>query len=103
MRGVEGMDKSVRQVLSGDTSAISTLRCLKLYLERMGTDFQNGSELQRIAGEALLFFPYLFALIPKHTEGNLEREKVANLLDAQSCVLRRQLDLYHLHDLFQLA
>lgn len=50
LRGVEGMDKSVRQVLAGDTSAISTLRCLKLYLERMGTDFQNASELQRIAG-----------------------------------------------------
>lgn len=57
LRGVEGMDKSVRQVLAGDTSAISTLRCLKLYLERMGTDFQNASELQRIAGDsfALLY------------------------------------------------
>ena len=51
LRGVEGMDKSVRQVLGGDTSAISTLRCLKLYLERMGTDFQNASELHRIAGD----------------------------------------------------
>ena len=50
LRGVEGMDKSVRQVLGGDTSAISTLRCLKLYLERMGTNFQNASELHRIAG-----------------------------------------------------
>lgn len=50
LRGVEGMDKSVRQVLGGDTSAISTLRCLKLYLERLGTDFQNASELHRIAG-----------------------------------------------------
>lgn len=45
------MDKSVRQVLGGDTSAISTLRCLKLYLERMGSDFQNASELHRIAGK----------------------------------------------------
>ena len=53
LRGVEGMDKSVRQVLGGDTSAISTLRCLKLYLERMGSDFQNASELHRIAGEPL--------------------------------------------------
>ena len=43
-------DKSVRQVLGADTSAISTLRCLKLYLERLGCDFQNPSELQRIAG-----------------------------------------------------
>ena len=50
LRGVEGMDKSVRQVLAGDTSAISTLRCLKLYLERLGTDFQNAAELHRIAG-----------------------------------------------------
>lgn len=50
LRAVEGMDKSVRQVLGADTSAISTLRCLKLYLERLGCDFQNASELQRIAG-----------------------------------------------------
>ena len=50
LRAVEGMDKSVRQVLGADTSAISTLRCLKLYLERLGSDFQNASELQRIAG-----------------------------------------------------
>ena len=51
LRAVEGMDKSVRRVLGSDTSAISTLRCLKLYLERLGSDFQNASELQRIAGE----------------------------------------------------
>ena len=51
LRSVEGMDKSVRQVLGADTSAISTLRCLKLYLERLGCDFQHAPELQRIAGQ----------------------------------------------------
>ena len=57
LRAVEGMDKSVRQVLGADTSAISTLRCLKLYLERLGCDFQNPSELQRIAGWFTLLTP----------------------------------------------
>lgn len=52
LRAVEGMDKSVRQVLGADTNAISTLRCLKLYLERLGCDFQNASELQCIAGRS---------------------------------------------------
>lgn len=39
------------QVLGADTSAISTLRCLKLYLERLGSDFQNAAELHRVAGQ----------------------------------------------------
>ena len=48
--GVENMEKSVRQILNNDTSAISTLRCLKLYLERLGCDFGDGQQLQRAAG-----------------------------------------------------
>ena len=39
------------QVLGADTSAISTLRCLKLYLERLGSDFQSAAELHRVAGQ----------------------------------------------------
>ena len=75
LRGVEGMDKSVRQVLAGDTSAISTLRCLKLYLERMGTDFQNASELQRIAGSLL---PALY-LTQRCSEGVASHETAQTL------------------------
>ena len=50
LAGVENMEKSVRQILNNDTSAISTLRCLKLYLERLGCDFGDGQQLQRAAG-----------------------------------------------------
>ena len=42
------------QVLGADTSAISTLRCLKLYLERLGSDFQNAAELHRVAGQCIV-------------------------------------------------
>ena len=50
LAGVENMEKSVRQILNNDTSAISTLRCLKLYLERLGCAFGDGQQLQRAAG-----------------------------------------------------
>lgn len=45
-----GIEKSVRQVLGNDTGAISALRCLKLYLERLGCDFQHAGQLHIIAG-----------------------------------------------------
>ena len=35
------MEWNVRQVLAHDTSAISTYRCLKIFLERLGCNFAD--------------------------------------------------------------
>ncbi|KAK9820095.1 hypothetical protein WJX72_006068 [[Myrmecia] bisecta] len=49
---VQQMEWNIRRVLNNDTAAISTLRCLKLYLERMGANFLDQDSLQTIAGGA---------------------------------------------------
>ena len=50
MAMIEQMDWSTRRVLVNDTSAISTLRCLKLYLERLGCNFLDPDSVQMLAG-----------------------------------------------------
>lgn len=40
------MEANMQAALGGDTKAISMLRCLKLFLERMGTD-QQASRAQQ--------------------------------------------------------
>ncbi|CAL5229689.1 g13058 [Coccomyxa viridis] len=40
-------------ILGGDTGAISALRILHLYMERLGCDFQDSVALERTAGNAL--------------------------------------------------
>ena len=50
MQMIEQMDWSTRRVLVNDTSAISTLRCLKLYLERLGCNFLDPDSVQLLAG-----------------------------------------------------
>ncbi|EFN58079.1 hypothetical protein CHLNCDRAFT_142374 [Chlorella variabilis] len=49
---VEQMEWNVRQVLSQDTAAISTLRCLKLFLERMGAHHMDARSGAAMAGRA---------------------------------------------------
>eukprot|EP00210_Caulerpa_lentillifera_P008588 g8192.t1 len=49
---IAGMEFSLQQVLNGDTSTISTLRCVKLYLSRLGTDFLDEKSVHAIAGAA---------------------------------------------------
>ena len=39
-------------VLNNDTATISTLRCLKLYLERLGCNFLDQESVQMVAGSA---------------------------------------------------
>ena len=46
------MEWNVWRVLSNDTATISTLRCLKLYLERLGCKFMDQESLQMVAGSA---------------------------------------------------
>lgn len=46
------MEWNVRRVLGNDTAAISTLRCLKLYLERMGCNFLAHETVQSLAGSS---------------------------------------------------
>ena len=55
MQMIEQMDWSTRRVLVNDTSAISTLRCLKLYLERLGCNFLDPDSVQLLAGVRLLY------------------------------------------------
>ncbi|KAL4442119.1 hypothetical protein ABPG77_011380 [Micractinium sp. CCAP 211/92] len=50
---VEQMEWNIRQVLSQDTAAISTLRCLKLFLERMGAHHLDGPSMAAMAGRAM--------------------------------------------------
>ena len=47
---VTQMEWQMRRVLGNDTSAISTLRCLKLYLERLGCNFLDQESVQMLAG-----------------------------------------------------
>ena len=49
---VEQMEWNVRQVLGQDTAAISTLRCLKLYLERLGGHVMDKECASAMAGRA---------------------------------------------------
>ncbi|CAD7704480.1 unnamed protein product, partial [Ostreobium quekettii] len=49
---VAKMEWNLRQVLGGDTATISTLRCLKLYLERLGTNFLDPRSCAQVAGNA---------------------------------------------------
>lgn len=46
---------TVYAALGGDTSAISTLRVLKLYLERLGADLTQPEGVYAAAGDALLY------------------------------------------------
>ena len=47
---VQQMEWNMRRVLGNDTSPISTLRCLKLYLERLGCNFLDQESVQMLAG-----------------------------------------------------
>ncbi|KAI7837283.1 hypothetical protein COHA_008897 [Chlorella ohadii] len=49
---VDQMEWNVRQVLVQDTAAISTLRCLKLFLERMGAHHLDEAAAAAMAGRA---------------------------------------------------
>ena len=53
------MEWNVRRVLGNDTSAISCLRCLKLYLERLGANFLDGDTARALAQA---YFPLARAL-----------------------------------------
>lgn len=46
------MEWNVWRVLNNDTATISTLRCLKLYLERLGCNFLDQESVQTLAGSA---------------------------------------------------
>lgn len=46
------MEWNVWHVLNNDTATISTLRCLKLYLERLGCNFLDQESVQTLAGSA---------------------------------------------------
>jgi pentatricopeptide repeat domain-containing protein 1 len=48
---------AVRAALGGDTSSISALRVLKLYLERLGAEFGGAEGLAPVAGAALALLP----------------------------------------------
>ena len=50
--GLEAGQDAVRALLAGDTSSISALRVLKLYLERLGVDFGHTHGVRSVAGEA---------------------------------------------------
>lgn len=47
------MEWNLRHVLGSDTSAISTLRCIKLYLERLGSHFLDDKSVDAISGSAV--------------------------------------------------
>lgn len=49
---IQQMEWNVRRVLGNDTAAISTLRCLKLYLERMGCNYLQQETLHSVAGSS---------------------------------------------------
>jgi hypothetical protein len=49
---IEQMEWNVKQVLGQDTAAISTLRCLKLYLERLGGNLMDDKAAESLAGRA---------------------------------------------------
>jgi pentatricopeptide repeat domain-containing protein 1 len=47
---VEQMEWNIRQVLAQDTAAISTLRCLRLFLERLGANHLDAPAAAAMAG-----------------------------------------------------
>lgn len=49
---IQQMEWNVWRVLNNDTATISTLRCLKLYLERLGCNFLDQDSVQTLAGSA---------------------------------------------------
>ncbi|GMH40845.1 hypothetical protein BSKO_08749 [Bryopsis sp. KO-2023] len=49
---VAKMEWNLHQVLGSDTATISTLRCLKLYLERLGSNFLDAKSAEEVAGHA---------------------------------------------------
>jgi len=49
---IQQMEWNVWRVLNNDTATISTLRCLKLYLERLGCNFLDQESVQMVAGSA---------------------------------------------------
>jgi len=49
----EQMEWNIRQILGNDTAAISTLRCLKLYLERLGAHHMNAETAEALAGHSV--------------------------------------------------
>lgn len=53
----------LRSVLANDSSAISTLRCLKLYLERLGCNHLDTGTMHAVAGCAFQLVR-LCALMP---------------------------------------
>ena len=46
------LEYHLRGVLANDSSAISTLRCLKLYLERLGCNHLDTDTMHSVAGSA---------------------------------------------------
>ena len=50
---ISSMESNLRHILSNDTSAISTLRCLKLYLERLGSSCYDSMPVTLVAGNSL--------------------------------------------------
>ncbi len=50
---ISSMESNVRHILSNDTSAISTLRCLKLFLERLGSSCYDNMPITLVAGNSL--------------------------------------------------
>lgn len=48
------MEWNIRQLLHDDTAAISTMRCLKVYLERMGLHFLGQQGVYGLAGYAIM-------------------------------------------------
>ena len=50
---ISSMESNVRHMLGNDTSAISTLRCLKLFLERLGSSCYDSMPVTLVAGNSL--------------------------------------------------
>lgn len=53
LSALEDMEEHVRHTLNSDTSAISALRCLKLFLERLGADFHDPDLLSLVGGKSV--------------------------------------------------
>lgn len=50
---IKQMEWSIRQVLNQDTSSLSSIRCVKLLLERLGTQYLSKEAASEISGDAL--------------------------------------------------
>jgi pentatricopeptide repeat domain-containing protein 1 len=53
-QAIQKMEFNVRNVLNDDTAAISTMRCLRLYLERLGNAFLEPCSQHATSGLSLL-------------------------------------------------